>query len=411
MSAAPLARPATRPAPFARELERYGDRVAVVTEQGTLSYRQLADLVATVGRRLGPTRRLVLLAGANEVGTLVGYLAALTNGHPVLLAPGDRPEAVAALTAAYDPDVVLRSTGADCHLDERRPGSAHELHPELALLLSTSGSTGSAKLARLSAENLLANAASIAEYLGIRPDDRAVTALPMHYCYGLSVINSHLLRGAAVVLTDRSVTDREFWDLFRSAGGTSLAGVPYTFDLLDRVGFADLDLPTLRYVTQAGGRLAPDRVVRYASLGRRRGWDFYVMYGQTEATARMAYLPPDLATTHPAAIGRPVPGGSFTLRPLPDWPEPDTGELVYAGPNVMLGYARDPADLRLGRTVDELATGDVARRGADGLYEVVGRLGRFVKLVGLRIDPDRVETVLRRHRITGCCLGDDEELV
>jgi acyl-coenzyme A synthetase/AMP-(fatty) acid ligase len=262
-------------------------------------------------------RRLVLVPGVNELEPVVVYLAALSAGHPVLLVPGDNATASDALTAAYDPDVVLRRAEGEWVLDEQRSGSAHLLHPDLALLLSTSGSTGSPKLARLSHENVQANAEAIAESLQIRPNDRAVTTLPMHYCYGLSVINSHLACGASVILTDRSVVDPCFWDLVRERGATSFAGVPFTFELLDRVGFEDMALPHLRYVTQAGGRLAPDRVRRYADLGRRRGWDLVVMYGQTEATARMAYLPPDLVAEHPEAIGMPIPGGRFALEPLP----------------------------------------------------------------------------------------------
>ncbi|CCK25221.1 AMP-dependent synthetase and ligase [Streptomyces davaonensis JCM 4913] len=396
---------------FATRLAAHGDRPALLTRDGELSYRRLAEMVTLMAARLGTRRRLVLLAATHTTDVLVTYLAALAAGHPVLLVPGDNAEAVRSLTAAYDPDIVVSTdTSGELCLDERRAVSAHELHPDLALLLSTSGSTGSPKLVRLSYANLQANAESIADYLGIREDDRAATTLPLHYCYGLSVVNSHLLRGAGLVLTDLSVADDGFWDLFRAARATTFAAVPYTFDLLDRIGFADLSLPHLRYITQAGGRLAPDRVAHYAELGRREGWDLYVMYGQTEATARMAYLPPDLAATRPEAIGVPIPGGSFHLEPHPDWPDEDTGELVYSGPNVMLGYAEHPADLALGRTTQALHTGDIARRAPDGLYEIVGRSSRFAKILGLRIDPERVESLLRRHGHSALCAGGDDVL-
>ncbi|WP_246113682.1 AMP-binding protein [Streptomyces montanus] len=405
--------PVVRPhgVPFARGLAAHGDRVALITPQETLSYRRLAERVAATAERLGPVRRLVLLAGANRADALVIHLAALSAGHPVLLVPGDSDSTIRSLTTAYDPDVVARP-GADgsWDLDERRRASSHTLHPDLALLLSTSGSTGSPKLVRLSHQNLQANAQSIATYLGIRDTDRAATTLPPHYCYGLSVIHSHLLRGAGLILTERSVSDTAFWEEFRRARGTSLAGVPYTFDLLDRVGFEGMRLPHLRRVTQAGGRLAPERVARYAELGRRSGWEMFVMYGQTEATARMAYLPPQLATERPEAVGVPIPGGSFRLQPVDDQDDPEIGELVYSGPNVMLGYAENPADLGLGRTVRELHTGDLARRAPDGLYEIVGRRSRFAKIAGLRIDPQRVEALLERHGVTAYCAGDGDAL-
>ncbi len=375
---------------FADNLATHGDRVAAITPDGHVTYAALDALVTATAERLGPVRRLVLLAARNDLDSLACYLGALRGGHPVLLAA---PNQVADLTAVHDPDVVITEGWA-----ERRAGTRHDLHPELALLLSTSGSTGSPKLVRLSADGLRANAEAIAEYLDIRPTDRAITSLPMHYCYGLSVVNSNLSRGAGLVLTDRSVLDPEFWDAVREHGVTSLHGVPHTFDLLDGLGFERMHLPSLRYVTQAGGRLAPDRVARLAS----HDWRFFVMYGQTEATARMAYLPPELAREHPSAIGVPIPGGSFDLV---------DGELVYRGPNVMLGYAESPADLALGRTTHQLRTGDLGRRTPEGLYEVVGRRSRFLKLFGLRVDLDRVERVLADAGVRAVCAGDDTRLV
>ncbi|MDQ0620748.1 AMP-binding protein [Arthrobacter globiformis] len=394
--------------PFAADLAGHGDRPAILTDNFTLTYRDLARRVDALALRLGSQRRLVALAAANDVDSLVAYLAALVGGHPLILLPEDKPAALESLVAAYDPDVVLRSANGETVFEERRPGTKHELHPDLALLLSTSGSTGSPKLVRLSSANLQANAESIAEYLDIGPADRAATTLPMSYCYGLSVINSHLLRGASLVLTDLSVVDPCFWDLFRAGGATSFAAVPYTFELLERVGFAGMDLPGLRYVTQAGGRLAPERVQSYAELGRRKGWELFVMYGQTEATARMAYLPPALAAEHPGAIGIPVPGGAFRIEPVPGL---EHGELVYTGPNVMLGYAETPEDLGAGRTVHELRTGDLARKHPAGVYEVVGRRSRFVKIVGLRVDLGQVERILADLGVEAASAGTDQGLV
>jgi acyl-CoA synthetase (AMP-forming)/AMP-acid ligase II len=400
-----------RAVPFAMDLPRHGGRAALVTEAGEVSYRDLAARVATARSQLGGGRRLVMVAATSSVDAVVTYLAALAGGHPVLLVRGDAG-AAGDLLARYDPDVIASEDARGrWRIEPRRDGTVHDPHLDLALLLSTSGTTGSPRLVRLSHQNLQSNAEAIAEYLGIGADDRGATTLPLSYCYGLSVINSHLVRGASVFLTERSVADPRFWRMFRRRRCTGLAGVPYTFDLLDRVGFAGMRLPHLRRVTQAGGRLAPDRVAAYAALGRRAGWSFFVMYGQTEATARMAYLPPDLAESHPDAIGRPIPGGSFRLDPVAEWTEPDTGEIVYTGPNVMLGYADDPADLALGRTVEELRTGDIARHGDDGLYRLVGRRSRFAKILGLRVDPQRAEDLLATHAIDATCVGSDDELI
>ncbi|MGH3758947.1 AMP-binding protein [Actinophytocola sp.] len=397
-----LSLPATTGVPFARELRSHGGRIAVAGSQGVLTYTELADRVDAVAAELGSGRKLVLLAARNDLDSLVTYLAALAGGHPIVLTGADDPASSRELAAAYDPDVLAGASG----LEVRRSESAHEPHPELAVLLSTSGSTGSRKLVRLSAENLQSNAGAIGQYLGIRPDDRAPTTLPMQYCYGLSVINSNLLAGAGLLLTDASVVDEDFWEFLRAHGGTSLHGVPYTFELLESSGFADLALPSLRYVTQAGGKLAPERVRAFAELGRRHGWRLFVMYGQTEATARMGYLDPELAATRPDAVGGPIPGGSFEIAG-----GGDEGELLYRGPNVMLGYATSPADLAAGRTADVLATGDLARRGPDGLWEITGRVSRFVKICGLRVDLDGLERGLAAGGLRAACTGDDQRLV
>jgi acyl-coenzyme A synthetase/AMP-(fatty) acid ligase/acyl carrier protein len=392
------------PLPFADDLARHGDAGALLTAGETVTYRELDRRVEDRCRQFGPERRLVLATASNTVEAVVTYLAALRGTHPVLLAPPGEAGAVAALAETYDPDIVA----TEHDIVERRSTTAHDLHPDLALLLSTSGSTGTPKLVRLSRTNLDANATAIGAYLSLTPADRAITTLPIQYCYGLSVLNSHLHAGAGVVLTELSVVDTCFWELFRRVGATSFAGVPHTFDLLDRVGFDELDLPTLRYVTQAGGRMRADNVRRYAALGAARGWELFVMYGQTEATARMAYLPPALAATHPTCIGVPIPGGELSIE------SPDSGgvgELVYRGDNVMLGYAEGPRDLALGRTVHALHTGDLARRTSEGLFELAGRSSRFVKPFGVRVDLDHLEQHLAARGFDAICTGDDDQLV
>lgn len=396
-----------RVAPLVRMLAAHGERVALRGEGADdgITYADLAGRVATFAATLGPVRRLVLLEGRNDTDTLVAWLGALTAGSPVLLTgPGAARDA---LVAAYDPDVVW-----DGRLHTLRDESIHELHPDLALLLSTSGSTGSPKLVRLSHTNLLANARAIAEYLGIRDTDVAATTLPVHYCYGLSVVHSHLVAGATIHLTDRSVTDPAFWDEARAAGVTTFPGVPHTFEMLDALGFTGAELPTLRYLTQAGGKLGPEAVRRHAARGAAQGWDLVVMYGATEATARMAFLPPHLAEVAPETIGIPIPGGSLTVEPRPDLEsDPEVGELVYRGDNVMLGYATTPAELALGRTVHELRTGDLGRQRDDGLFEVVGRCSRIAKVFGLRVDLDRVERALLSDGVVAAVADGGDALV
>lgn len=381
-----------------------GDEPSVIEEGHTMSYAELDRRIESRRAELGEARRLVLIESANAIDPLVTYLAALRGRHPVMMvAPGP---AISALVDTYQPDSVFHETENGWALEHLVDEPVDDLHPDLAVLLSTSGSTGVSKFVRLSRSNVAANAEAIADYLDIQSSDTALLPLPLHYCYGLSVIHSHLLCGASVVMTDLSVVDPCFWDLVAEHEVTTFPAVPFTFDLLDRVDFASKDVPSLRYITQAGGKLAPETVRRYAELGQTKGFDLFVMYGATEATARMAYLPPERAIEHPEAIGQPIPGGSFELA--------DDGELIYSGPNVMMGYATTRADLAKGPEHDALHTGDLARRNDAGLFEIVGRKSRFLKMFGLRISLDGVEAFARDFVADPslcAATGSDDQLV
>lgn len=358
-----------------QRLRTFGDRPALF-DGAWITYADLAEMVQERIDFLGSRPTVVAVAEGRNVDAIAWMLAALGGGHALLMFD----ERGAEILREYDPECVVR----DGELS--RSGRITDIHPELSMLLSTSGSTGSPKLVRLDANAIVSNARAISEYLELADDDRAISSLPLSYCYGLSVLTSHLAVGAGVVMTDLSVVDDCFWDLARATGVTTLAGVPHTFDLLEQIGFdGRKTLPTLRRVTQAGGRMAPERVQEYARLAQRQAWDFYVMYGQTEATARMAYLPPHLALERPDCVGVAVPGGEFRIA---------DGEVVYSGPNVMMGYAHGPADLARDREITELQTGDLGEFTADGLLRITGRAANRAKLYGLRIDLDHVESVV-----------------
>ena len=393
------------------DLRSRGTAPALVLAGETVDHASLADLVDRRRHELGVGRRLVVLEASPTVEFVATLLAALDTRSPVVVAADDRQ--VRRLTEQYRPDVVVRGEHASVeHLAEPDRPSRHHLHPDLALLLSTSGSTGDAKLVRLSHEAVRSNAAAIADYLALDEHDRGITSLPVHYCYGLSVLTSHLEVGAAVVLSTASVVDPCFRRAVHDHGVTGVAGVPHTFDMLDAAGDDVLSAPSLRYVTQAGGRLDPARVTTWAETGRRLGWDFFVMYGQTEATARMAYLPPDEAFARPGSVGLAIPGGRLRIdeSAAPEGAPSGVGEIVYSGPNVMMGYAHAPEDLADGHLHEELRTGDLGRFD-DGFLVVAGRARRFVKIHGKRVDLDHVEARLAEVGHTAVVVGDDEGLV
>ncbi|WP_210527505.1 AMP-binding protein [Rubellimicrobium arenae] len=357
---------------------------------------------------------LVALEFETSVEAIAAYVGALRSGCPLLVIEPGQLAQPGPISRIYAPEIVLGRRGGRFDLQAAGTPSGVAAHPDLKLLLSTSGSTGDPKLVRLSALNIDSNARAIADYLAIRATDRAATTLPLFYSYGLSVLNSHLAAGAALVLTEDSVAAPEFWATCRATGVTSLAFVPHQFELLDAGHFARLHLPSLRYVTQAGGRLGPDLARRVRDLGRQSGWDLVIMYGQTEAAPRIAYVPPELLPEAADTIGRAIPGGR--LRILGEDGAEITapgrqGELVYEGPNVMMGYAERREDLSRGKEVTELRTGDLAERTASGLFRIVGRSKRFVKLFGLRLSLDQIEALLEREGIAARAVASDDRLV
>jgi acyl-CoA synthetase (AMP-forming)/AMP-acid ligase II len=409
---------------FYDDLQTYGDAIAVIDqERGPLSYARLAQRADALGAHAAPggVKSLVFCLCDNNLESLTGYLGLLrARAVPLLLNAGIHPDLYDKLLAAYRPAFAWHPRGhaagrgrevfadGDYVLTETGFGTATRLHPDLALLLTTSGSTGSPRLVRLSYANVASNAASIAGYLGIAAHERPITTLPMNYSYGLSIVNSHLLRGATLLLTKRTLMDKAFWEFLRTQQATSMGGVPYVYEMLKRLRFARMDLPSLRTLTQAGGRLSVDLTREFAALCADKNMRFFVMYGQTEATARMSYLPPELAVEKAGSIGIAIPGGSFALENAgPD----GSGELVYRGPNVSLGYADDAADLARGDdNGGVLHTGDVARRDADGLYTIVGRMKRMLKLFGNRINLEDIERMVAELGYDCACAGEDDRL-
>ncbi|MGH3696128.1 MAG: AMP-binding protein [Pseudonocardiaceae bacterium] len=353
----------------------------------TWTYTELAADVRGRAATLANGREsLVACLCQPDAESAIGYLAALAAGHAVMMLDGSAdPQIIDQQLKRYQPEYLL-----DGDSSERLAGSTEPLHDDLAVLLGTSGSTGSPKFVRLSVANIDANAAQIIEILGIDSGERAVQSLPLHYSYGLSILNSHLLARATIVFTRSSLVRPDFWQVMRRHECTSFAGVPYAYTILDRIGFERVDLPALTTLTQAGGRMAPETVLRFARVMTDRGGRLVVMYGQTEATARIAYLPPDRVLNKRDRIGIPVPHGRLSLA--------EDGELIYEGPNVMLGYAQTRADLAHGDVLrGRLATGDMARMDDEGFFAIVGRKRRMAKLCGQRVNLDELESLLAAH--------------
>ena len=413
-------------------LKQFANNIAVLNEYGTsLTYGQLVEETDRIAQAVGK-RCLVFALCRNEIGSVAGYVAFINNRIvPVLLNSQMERSLLDKLLDAYKPSFLW----VPQEIKDSFPGSEAvyesfgytllktpwnddtELYPALCLLLTTSGSTGSQKFVRQSYENVLNNAQSIVQYLELDATEKPITTLPMNYTYGLSIINSHLLVGATLLITEKGLMQKEFWSFFKEAEATSFGGVPYTYEMLDKLRYFRMKLPSLRYSTQAGGKLTPELHKKFAEHAQATGTKFIVMYGQCEATARMGYLPADKSLEKYGSMGIAIPGGKFRLIDAKgrDITEPlTTGELVYEGKNVTLGYAECAADLAKG---DErggvLETGDMAQFDADGFYYIVGRKKRFLKIYGNRVNLDEIDRMVKAHfdNIDFASAGTDDHLL
>lgn len=406
------------------------EQTAIITETGeVITYATLSNDVKVVASAL-KNRELIFIICRNDYVPLTFYLGALKIGAvPLLLSSDIHPLQLKKLLEIYSPHLLLMipelaqtQTGLsplsqhDNYMLYRNDASTYpSLHNDLAFLATTSGSTGDPKLVRLSAGNLKSNALSIIDYLNITPNDRAILSLPMNYSYGLSVINSHLLAGASIVLTNHSMMEREFWQQINMYNVTSFAGVPYHFEMLLRLGLKRLKIPSINKITQAGGRLAPEKIEKVHEYCVEKDINLWIMYGQTEAAPRMSYLPMDEILKRRGSIGKAIPGGKMWIcdEQAETITKPyQTGELIYEGPNVCLGHAITAEDLSLpDQNKGLLKTGDLAHVDNDGYFYIDGRKSRFFKIYGNRISLDQVEQVIQSYGFEGVTSGEDDNLV
>ena len=408
-------------------IRRYNSSIAIVTENGdNYSYGELLDIANAISNNI-KKRSLVFCLVQNCVGSLAGYIGFLLNNHVSLMLSNNLgSELLKKLILNYNPDYLwvsskdkyFNSLGEEVlkiynySLIKLSSKKGNFLHVNLALLLTTSGSTGSPKLVKLTHDNIYQNAKSISNYLSIDENERPITTLPMNYSFGLSIINSHLLKGATILLTNSSLMKKTFWSFIKSYEATSLSGVPYNFEILKKLRFFDMELPNLKTITQAGGRLSNDLNMEFAKFCKQKRKRFFVMYGQTEATARMSYLPHQHSISKLGSIGIAIPGGEFSLidknSKIVNEPHAE-GELVYRGKNVSMGYAVSKEDLAKG---DEnngiLRTGDIAKRDEEDFYYIIGRKNRFIKIYGNRVNLDETEDLLKSIISDCACSGEDD---
>ena len=267
---------------------------------------------------------------------------------------------------------------------------------QMAAIIYTSGTTGKPKGVMLSHQNLYENVKSILSYIDLTENDSIVNILPFYYSYGNSVLHIHIAAGATIYLENSMLYPQKILALMEEKKVTGFSGVPSTYNLLlSRTKLQEFDLSSVRYMTQAGGPMAPAMIERLKSMLAHI--EFYVMYGQTEASARLSYLPPDMLSAKSGSIGVAIPGVEIELfdENMDSVPVKTTGEIYARGKNIMLGYWRDSEASQDVLRQGWLKTGDLAYKDEDGYLYIVGRSSEMIKSGAHRISPKDIEEVIQ----------------
>ena len=369
-------------------------------------------------------KKLVFLLIENNYESILFYISLLKSQNTIALINANiKTENLYELVKSYNPNTIVTKknfefknynqalTFKNYYCYENKKKTNLNINDELFFLLTTSGSTGSSKYVRISYKNLEYNTKSIVKFLKINSDDKLITTLPPDYTYGFSLLNTHLFKGSSIVLNNYSIIQREFWELLKKTKATTFGGVPYTYELLKKIHFENYSFPSLKYLTQAGGKLSNENQKYFYKILKKKKIKLIIMYGATEATSRMSYLPWKFCQKKIGSIGIPIPGTKMEIN-NPD--KNKIGEIIFKGKNVSLGYAKSYKDLSRGNlNKEKLNTGDIGYKDEDGFYFIVGRKKRFLKLLGHRINLDELEINLRKllnHNLI-FCTGNDNELI
>lgn len=410
-------------------LKKFKNEIAIVDpDRRTYTYNQILSKTNFLNSKI-EKKSLILIIASNNIESVIGYISFIkSNNISILLDLSFKNEYIQKIIKKYQPNYIfcpqnyLKQTYKNFHTEIfgnyiliKTDFKKHKkINKENLLLISTSGTTHSPKFVRLSNNNLVNNTKNITKYLKINSTHITITTMPMGYSYGLSIINTHLSSGSKIVITKKSVFDKDFWKIVKKNKITSFGGVPQFYEQLKILKFENLNLPYLKYITQAGGKLENSFLKYYENVCKKKKIKFISMYGQTEASPRMSYLPWNQFAKKLGSIGKALKGSKFKIidnkgkyikKPF------KTGELLYFGKNVSLGYAYSIKDLEKGdENRGKLFTGDLGYKDKDNFFYITGRKSRMSKIFGIRIDLDNIERELKKNNFIVKCVPDNKYL-
>lgn len=376
-------------------------------------------------RKCIQNKSLILMIGSNQAASALGYVSFLKLNHTlILLDESFSNEYIKKLIKIYKPEYIYgeeqrlkQFNSKDYELKclnfiliKTEYKKDNKINKKNLLLISTSGSTNNPKLVRLSNINISDNTKKIINYLKIDSSHKTITTMPFGYSYGLSIINSHIESGGIVVFNKKSVFEKVFWSTVKEYKITSFGGVPSFYELLKKLKFDKNFSPDLKYLTQAGGKLNDEHISYFSKINNLK---FYQMYGQAEASPRIAYLDPKKNLKKPGSIGKPLKGYKLIIKKSISLKKTDMNrELVLHGKNVCLGYANKKKDLSKGdENKGKIFTGDLGYKDKQGYFYITGRKKRISKIFGVRVNLDDVEFLLNKYKYSSKCITSNDYLI
>ncbi|MDA7713976.1 AMP-binding protein [Candidatus Pelagibacter sp.] len=410
------------------KIKYFGKKIAIIDHnENKFTYTQITELEEKISKYI-KKKSLVFILSGNNLETIIFYLAALKNNCAIhFIDKNTNYQLIQKLILKYKPNYIFSNKEIKNRNYKKQLEFYNysiffqkkflnlKVNKNLSILLSTSGTTGTTKLVRQSHKNYISNTKSIIKGLKIKKNYSTITTLPISYTFGLSIINTHLFAGTTIILNENSVLQKDFWDKYKKYLPKTIYGVPFTYELITKIGLKKLFHNNLKFIAQAGGHLNEKIFVEIANFAKKKSVNFFSMYGQTEGTARMSILDSKYSLHKIGSIGKPIYGGSFFLvnsdGKIIKKPN-QVGELMYRGNNVCLGYANSLSDLKKGDENKKIiSTGDLAKFDEANFYYIVGRIKRFIKIFGNRISLDDVELIFEKMGYKVICGNKDDSLI
>jgi long-chain acyl-CoA synthetase len=412
-----------------KNFKLFKDCTALIDDNNKIkiSYKDIRNNSKALSKKV-KNKKLILIIAENTLGSILSYIYAVINNYIIIFVDSNlKKNEINKTINNYKPNFIVTNEKKLSILNRKYSKIFNtfknvyffktnykicKCHKKLSLLLPTSGTIGNNKYVKLSSNNIYQNTISIIKYLKISKKDVAITNMPYFYSYMLSVLNTHLQKGAKIVITNKTIIQKEFWKIFYDKKISSFNGVPYAYEIIDRIGYNKIFTKNLRYITQAGGKLDKSILLKISKLAEKKNKQFFSMYGQTEASPRISYLNPKFAIKKAGSIGKAIPNTKMWIEiKRKKIKKPYTkGNIFFSGKNIMLGYAKNYQDLSKISKINSLDTGDIGFFDIEGFYFITGRSSRYIKLYGNRIDLDEIELKMKQQKLNMVCISKFDTL-